>query len=102
MASDKAYNAKVVELQQVTNELSRLRFLTASQAYLSEGKDAIFALFVKVHENFDGSEYQQGKKDGLRTALALLGDVEMADFNRGQGKSRDDYGHIISKAEVAQ
>lgn len=102
MASDRAYNAKVVELQKVTNELNRLRLELAGTEYLSDGKFAIFELFVSVHETFDGSEYQQGKKDGLRTALALLGDVEMADFNRGQGKSREDYGHIVSKAEAAQ
>lgn len=89
MVSEKAYKAKIEELQQVTNELSRLRFAAASQAYLQEGKDAIFELFVKVHENFDGSEYQQGKKDGLRTALALLGIDGMDTFNKGQPKARE-------------
>lgn len=89
MASDKAYNAKVVELQQVTNELNRLRLAADSQANLSEGKQAIFDLFVKLRDNFDGSEYQQGKKDGLRTALALLGVDGMEEFNKGQVKARE-------------
>ena len=90
------------ELDTLRTENVRLRLELAGTEYLSEGKFAIFELFVSVHETFDGSEYQQGKKDGLRTALALLGDVEMADFNRGQGKSRDDYGHIISKGKVSR
>lgn len=57
--------------------------------YLVEGKDEIFELFVKVRDEFDGTEYMQGKKDGLRTALALLGMPEMIAFNRGNGGARE-------------
>lgn len=32
----------------------------------------IFELFNDVRDEFDGSEYQQGKKDGLRLALAIM------------------------------
>ena len=51
--------------------------------FLSSAKNDIFDLFVAVRDGFDGSEYQQGKKDGLRTALALLGNDGLDSFNRG-------------------
>lgn len=61
----------------------------AGLEYLSEGRNKIFEMFVEIADNFDGSEYQQGKKDGLRIALALLGKPEMADFNRGGRMARE-------------
>ena len=64
------------------------RMEKASLEYLQEGRDSIFELFDDVRESFDGSEYQQGKKDGLRIALALLGSVGMENFNRGGSMAR--------------
>lgn len=55
----------------------------ASMEYLSNGKSEIYDLFVAVADRFDGSEYQQGQKDGLRKALALLGNVELLATCRG-------------------
>lgn len=70
-------------------EEEKLRMQLASLEYLLNGKDEIFELLCQVRENFDGTEYMQGKKDGLRTALALLGMPEMLMFNRGNGMSDD-------------
>ena len=61
----------------------------ASYAFLSTGKDEIFELFERIREDFDESEYQQGKKDGLRSALALLGNPVMESFNRGGRWARE-------------
>jgi hypothetical protein len=70
-------------------EEQKLRMEIASLKYLADAKDEIFELFASIREGFDGSEYQQGKKDGLRTALALLGMPEMLAFNRGNGGARE-------------
>jgi hypothetical protein len=64
-------------------EVVKLNKSCMSEEFLSHGKDEIFELFVKIREEFDGSEYMQGKKDGLRTALALLGNSGLDEFNRG-------------------
>lgn len=60
-----------------------------SAEFLAEGKDEIFELFVRIRDEFDGTDYMQGKKDGLRTALSLLGLPEMIAFNRGNGGARE-------------
>ena len=36
-------------------------------------QDELVDLYTRVVDGFDGSEYQQGKKDGLRIAIAILG-----------------------------
>lgn len=61
----------------------------ANYEFLSEGKGEIFELLERIREDFDESEYQQGKKDGLRSALALLGNPEMKSFNRGGRWARE-------------
>jgi hypothetical protein len=66
-----------------------IRIMTANIEYLQNAKDEIFELFCDVRDKFDGSEYQQGKKDGLRLALALLGMPEMTAFNRGNAGARE-------------
>lgn len=58
----------------------------ANLDYLENAKFEVFRLFVEVRDRYDGSEYQQGKKDGLRIALALLGNPEFTEFNRGDSK----------------
>lgn len=60
----------------------------AGLEYLSDGKDKIFELLCEVRDHFDETEYMQGKKDGLRTALALLGNIEMLCLNRGNAMAR--------------
>jgi phage pi2 protein 07 len=67
----------------------KLRQENAGNEFLADGKQEIWELFQSVREEFDGSEYQQGKKDGLRSALALLGNPEMVDFNRGNRNARE-------------
>ena len=69
-------------------EVEMLRMRVASLESLSEGKQEIWELFERMREEFDGSEYMQGKKDGLRIALALLGAPEMIAFNHGNGDAR--------------
>jgi hypothetical protein len=66
----------------------KLRCDAAGNEYLSNGKQEIWELLESVRESFDGDEYTQGKKDGLRSALALLGNPEMVDFNRGNRNAR--------------
>lgn len=73
---------------QFTKE-QELAMAIESLEYLSNAKDEIFELFQRVRDDFDGSEYMQGKKDGLRIALALLGIPEMLQFNRGGGMARE-------------
>ena len=67
-------------------EVERLRkaleIEKANRKYLSNGKNEIFELLINVREKFDGTDYQQGKKDGLRSALALLSNPEILSFNR--------------------
>lgn len=72
--------------QRATPEGSRV---SDNEEFLSNAKFEIFELFVSVSDEFDGSEYQQGKKDGLRTALALLGNPEFIAYNRGNGGARN-------------
>ena len=69
-------------------QVATLRLHCASYDFLSNAKDEIWELLIAVRDSFDGSEYQQGKKDGLRSALAILGTPEMASFNRGGGMAR--------------
>lgn len=71
----------------------KIAIALANLEYLQNAKDEIFTLFESVREEFDGSEYQQGKKDGLRLALSLLGVDNMAAFNRGGPLSRDNFGN---------
>jgi hypothetical protein len=73
---------------QFTKE-QELSMALASLEYLSNAKDEIFELFQRVRDEFDGSEYMQGKKDGLRIALALMGMPEMLQYNRGGGMARE-------------
>ncbi len=64
-----------------------INLVKANLEFLQQAKQEIFELFEDVRNNFDGSDYQQGKKDGLRLALALLGNPKWASFNRGQALS---------------
>lgn len=50
--------------------------------FYQEAKINIIELLMDIREKFDDSEYQQGVKDGLRKALALLGNPEWISFNR--------------------
>lgn len=49
----------------------------------------IYDVYRETLKKFDGSEYQQGKKDGLRIALAILGDTDLIDFVRGGNLGRE-------------
>lgn len=75
------------------NKQQKIAIAMANLEYLENAKDEIFELFESVRREFDGSEYQQGKKDGLRLALSLLGIENMAAFNRGGPLSRDNFGN---------
>jgi len=75
------------ELEQIP-EAGDKSMMRANYEFLIEGKDQIWELLIQVGDDFDGSEYQQGKKDGLRTALALLGNVELRPLIRGGGMAR--------------
>lgn len=63
--------------------------IRANYEFLSDGVDEIWEILIAITDDFDGSEYQQGKKDGLRIALSLLGKPEMIDLNRGHRNARD-------------
>lgn len=66
--------------------------METSLDYLKKAKHNLFETFLVVADEFDGTDYQQGKKDGLRLAMAVMGDPEWLDFNRGNSRSRDSYG----------
>lgn len=76
--------------QKGPTEVEMLRMRVASLEFLSDGKQEIWELLEKMREEFDESEYMQGKKDGIRAAIALLGTPEMAAFNRGGGAAREE------------
>jgi len=83
-ARDEAIIARADAIK-LREQVATLARQSASHDFLSDAKDEIWELFVAVRDDFDGSEYQQGKKDGLRSALALLGTPEMIAFNREGG-----------------
>ena len=83
MAGD--YGECQQEVECLREQVAALARQSASHDFLSDAKDEIWELFVAVRDDFDGSEYQQGKKDGLHSALALLGTPEMIAFNREGG-----------------
>lgn len=62
--------------------------IKANYEFLSNAKGEIFDLFLKIVEDFDGSEYQQGKKDGLRIALSFLGVDRMIQDTREAREAR--------------
>ena len=55
---------------------------------LQDAKFEILEVFQAVRDAFDGSEYMQGKKDGLRIALSLLGSPDHASLIRGNKNAR--------------
>ena len=65
-------------------ECEQLRLDRASLEFLQAGKQDIVELLLAVRERDDGTDYVQGKKDGLRSALALLGIPEMQSLNTRQ------------------
>lgn len=85
---NRARQAAEAECERLRAQVATLRLHCASYDFLSDAKDEIWELLIAVRDSFDGSEYQQGKKDGLRSALAILGTPEMASFNRGGGMAR--------------
>jgi hypothetical protein len=66
--------------------------METSLDYLKQAKHNLFETFLAVSDEFDGTDYMQGKKDGLRLAMAVMGDPEWLDFNRGNSRSRNSYG----------
>ncbi len=71
------------EIYALQHHIEELEARCHSEEFLSNGRQEIFDLLEAVRAKFDGTEYQQGKKDGLRSALALLGTPEMISLNRG-------------------
>lgn len=86
-ANQDIFRAKTVRV--LVGMIDHLQKRCMSEEFLSSAHDEIFELFERVRNDFDGSEYQQGKKDGLRSALALLGHVGMDQYNRGGSMSRE-------------
>lgn len=54
-------------------KISQLEQRNASLEFLSDMKFEIFEYMIEVTDNFEGTDYEQGKKDGLRIALGFLG-----------------------------
>jgi hypothetical protein len=101
LSHDERQQAKITRLQA---QIDTLQLDNASSEYLSNGKQEIFELFEKIRESFDGSEYQQGKKDGLRLALALLGNPGLEQFNQDgkAAREKDNEAEIVRlQAQVA-
>lgn len=77
------------EAEAVVAELDRLRLISENYDYLSDQAYEVMELFCSIRDEFDGSEYQQGKKDGLRLALALVsGNPTWKNLNRGGNEAR--------------
>jgi len=72
----------------VLTEEQEVALMRANYEYLANAKHAIFELYMDIRDEFDGSDYMQGKKDGLRLALTLLGNTDLASFNRGGSQAR--------------
>lgn len=70
------------------NEQQVIQMKLAQLDYINEQIHELFEFFVSFADEFDGSEYQQGKKDGLRVALSFVSDPSWIDFNRGMRNSR--------------
>lgn len=83
--------SRIIEEKDIKRVQSLLiaRLQLESMLYLEHGKDAIFDVFVEISQQFNGTQYMQGKKDGLRIALALLGNAGMAEFNQGGSHARE-------------
>lgn len=67
----------------------QLNLANAQLDNYEEQKDQLLDLFQKVRENFDESEYQQGKKDGIRIALTFFTGNDWVRFNRGGKVARE-------------
>ena len=46
--------------------------------WITEAQFDLFEYYVEYCENFEGSDYEQGVKDGLRIARTFLGSDEMS------------------------
>jgi len=84
--------AALKELEATNASNDDIEIIKANLEFLQNAKDEIFTMFEEVRSNFDGSDYQQGEKNGLRIALSILGNVEMIDFNRGNSRAREGLG----------
>jgi hypothetical protein len=61
-----------------------IKLKLAQYKHLQEQIEIFSELAFEFFDNFDGSEYQQGKKDGMRLALSFVtGDPSWAELNRG-------------------
>lgn len=70
----------------------------ANYLFLREAKEEIFEYLLEFTETeFDGSPYTQGKKDGLRIALTILGDDWMKLL--ATNKSHPMYEELFGKEE---
>ena len=67
---------------------------TPPEDKLEDIYQAIFDLHEKVRVDYDGTDYQQGVKDGIRKALAIFGDPSWLDYTRGNSLSRDNFGGL--------
>jgi hypothetical protein len=71
------------------NKKQKTEMKLAQLEYIEEQIHSFFELFCDFVDEFDGSEYQQGKKDGMRIALSFISDPSWADLNRGGRMGRE-------------
>ena len=72
------------------NEEQKIKMKLAQLENIEEQIHSFFELFCDFVDEFDMSEYQQGKKDGMRLALSFLtNDPSWADLNRGGSMARE-------------
>ena len=71
------------------NKEQEIQMKLAQLEYIQEQIHSFFELFCDFVDEFDMSEYQQGKKDGMRIALSFISDPSWADLNRGGSMARE-------------
>jgi hypothetical protein len=65
--------------------------------YYEECSDKLMEMFLKVSNDFDGYDYSQGRKDGIRNALTIFGNTDWNRFNRDGGSANPYSGHNEEK-----
>jgi len=66
------------------NEHQEIQMKLDQLEYLRDRIHEFFELFCDFVDDFDGTEYQQGKKDGMRIALSFISDPSWGGLNRSE------------------
>ena len=80
---------QIIESQQL-GHLDVVKTLTSKIDDIEHRIWLLFEMIEDIQSEFDGSDYMQGKKDGIRLAYALItNDPVWIKFNRGESFARE-------------